>query len=151
MNPSTTAPGLGLDTRTVARAWFDALTSGRIDDALELMSEDVEFINYVPLPGYNDDMPWIGTYRGRQAVRDSFGVFIGVCDVRQEELAELVVDGRQAMGVLRERSAVRRTGIEFEIEFIQWLTIENGRIVRWRSYTDPSPIIRAIRETGAEA
>jgi hypothetical protein len=145
MNPTTVSD---LDARTVAAAWFDALTSGRIEAALGLMADEVEFVNYVPLPGYNDDMPWIGTYRGREAVRESFGVFVGVCEVLQEELVGLAVDGTQAMGVIHERSRVRSTGLEFEIEFIQRLTIEDGRITQWKSYTDPSPIIRAIRETG---
>ncbi|PPK70204.1 nuclear transport factor 2 family protein [Actinokineospora auranticolor] len=134
-----------LGTRAVASAWFDALTTGDVATVSSLMAEDIEFINYTPVPGYNDDMPWIGTYRGREAALASFGVFLGVCEVRAECVAQLLVDGEHAMGVVRERSVVKATGLEFEIEFIQWLTVRDGRIVRWKSYTDPSTIIRAIR------
>ena len=139
------ASTLDRDTRTVAEAWFDATTHGRVQEAVALMSEDVEFINYVPVPGYNTDMPWIGTAHGPAEVLESFGVFVGTCEVREERLVALAVDGEQAMGVIRERSAARATGLEFEIEFVQWLTVRDGRIVRWKSYTDPSPIVRAIR------
>lgn len=141
----TQAPLVGHDTRAVALAWFEALTSGDVPTVSNLMAEDIEFVNYTPVPGYNDDMPWIGTYYGRDAALASFGVFIGVCDVLDERLVQLVVDGEQAMGVVAERSLVKNTGQEFEIEFVQWLTIRGGRIVRWKSYTDPSSIIRAIR------
>jgi ketosteroid isomerase-like protein len=134
-----------LDSRATATAWFEALGAGDVSVVSELMAEDIEFINYTPVPGYNDDMPWIGTYHGRDAAMASFGVFVSVCEVLDEHLVELVVDGEQAMGVVAERSRVKDSGLEFEIEFVQWLTIRDGKIVRWKSFTDPSTIIRAIR------
>jgi MFS family permease/ketosteroid isomerase-like protein len=142
--------GMSESTRNVAQGWFTALTSGDIATAQTYLSPDVEFINYKIVPGYNDDMAWIGTYHGRDAAVASFKVFIEVCEPRLEELVALAVDGDEAFGVIHEISAVRENGQEFEIEFIQRLTIRDGLIVRWKSYTDPSPIIRAIRgENGA--
>jgi ketosteroid isomerase-like protein len=136
---------VGTDTGSVAAAWFEALSTGDVPTVTELMAEDIEFINYTPVPGFNDDMAWIGTYHGRDAALASFGVFVGECEVLDERLVQLVVDGENAMGVVAERSQVRATGREFEIEFVQWLTVRDGRVVRWKSYTDPSSIIRAIR------
>jgi ketosteroid isomerase-like protein len=132
-------------TRAVAAAWFEALAKGDVETVAGLMADDIEFINYTPVPGYNDDMPWIGTYHGRQAVMESFGVFVGTCDVKSEKLVQLLVEGEQAMGVVQEQSVVKATGMSFEIEFVQWLTVRDGKIVRWKSYTDPSTIVRAIR------
>jgi ketosteroid isomerase-like protein len=141
------------ETRKVVQRWFDALTSGDFETALDTLAEDVEWINYTPVPGYNDDMKWIGSYRGRDAVLETLKVFTGAVDVRFEKLVNLVVDGDQAAGVIHEMSTVRGTGVEFEIEFIQWLTVRDGRIARWKSYTDPSQIIRALRgdTSGQEA
>ncbi|MGI5357409.1 nuclear transport factor 2 family protein [Streptomyces sp. CA-252508] len=132
-------------TRAVARRWFDALASGDFETCLGLLADDVEWINYTPVPGYNDDMKWIGAIRGRDAVLASLQVFTGECEVKFEKLVDLVVDGEKAAGVIHELSAVRNNGVEFEIEFVQWLTVRDGRIVRWKSYTDPSPIVRALR------
>lgn len=132
-------------TREVAQQWFDALTQGDGDTLFSLLAEDVEWINYEVVPGLNDIMPWIGTYHGVEEVAKTFGIFTGLCEVQLEELVKLCVDGEEAAGVIHERSLVKATGLEFEIEFIQWLTIRNGKIVRWKSYTDPSPIIVALR------
>ncbi|WBP85155.1 nuclear transport factor 2 family protein [Kitasatospora cathayae] len=132
-------------TREIATGWFAALTSGDFERALNYLADDVEWINYTPVPDWNDAMPWIGTLRGKAAVKDSLGVFAGLVELGKEELIELVVDGEQAMGVLYERSTVRKTGMAFEIEFIQWLTVRDGKIVRWKSFTDPSQILRAIK------
>ena len=132
-------------TRDVAKRWFAALTSGDFGTALGLLADDVEWINYRPVPGYNDDMKWIGTLYGSAAVADSVGVFAGQCDVISEELLDLVVEGEKAAGIIHEISRVKETGIDFEIIFTHWLTVRDGRIVRWESHTDPSQIIRAIR------
>jgi ketosteroid isomerase-like protein len=91
-------------------------------------------------------MKWIGTCHGRDAVLASLEVFGGQCEVRDERLIELVVDGNEAMAVVHEVSVARATGREFEVEFIQWLTVRDGQIARWKSYTDPSSIIRALRD-----
>ncbi|MFJ5261683.1 nuclear transport factor 2 family protein [Streptomyces sp. NPDC088387] len=133
------------ETRKVAQQWFDALTGGDFETALNTLDENVEWINYTPIPGYNDDMKWIGTVQGREAVLGTLQIFTGAVDVKFEKLVNLVVDGTQAAGVIQEVSVVKETGVEFQIEFIQWLTVRNGRIVRWKSYTDPSSIIRALR------
>jgi ankyrin repeat protein len=131
-------------TRQVAQQWFDAMTSGQIDKALALLDDDVEWINYQIVPHFNDSMPWIGTVRGPAEVLRTFKIFVGVADVLGEELVKLVCDGDEAMGVVRERSRIKATQQEFEIVFIQEITVANGRIVRWKSYTDPSSIERAI-------
>lgn len=133
-------------SRTVAEGWVAALIRGDLETALTFLAPDVEFINYTPIPGYNDDMQWIGTYHGREAVLASLKVFARQCEVRHEKLIQLVVDGMEAMAVVHETSVSRATGREFEVEFIQWLTVRDGHIVRWKSYTDPSSIIRALRD-----
>ncbi|MFJ5776452.1 nuclear transport factor 2 family protein [Streptomyces sp. NPDC093094] len=133
------------ETRKVAETWFEALTTGDFETALNTLDENVEWINYTIVPGYNDDMKWIGTARGREAVLGTLQIFTGAVDVKTEKLINLVVEGSQAFGVIDEVSVVKETGVEFHIEFIQSLTVRDGKIVRWKSYTDPSEIIRALR------
>ena len=74
----------------------------------------------------------------------SFKVFVGVCEPQDERSVKLAVDGDEVAGVVAEKGVVRATGLPYEIEFVQWLTIRDGKIVRWKSYTDPSSILRAI-------
>lgn len=134
----------GDTTQEVARRWFDALLKGDIDAAAACLDDDVEWINYKVVPGYNDVMPWIGTYRGPKQVFETFKIFTDLVSVQKEELVRLVVEGEEAAGVIHETSVVKETGCSFEIEFVQWLTIRHGKIVRWKSYTDPSPILAAF-------
>ena len=132
-------------TLEVARAWFDALLAGDVETAGSLLAEDVRFINHTRVPGFNTDMKWIGTHHGRKAALESFGVFVSICEVQQEELVKLIVDDDEAIGIIHEVSEVRDTGVTFETEFIQRLTVHNGQIVQWRSYSDSAAIVRALR------
>lgn len=132
-------------TRDVAQAWFDALLAGDVETAGSLLAEDVRFINHTPVPGFNTDMKWIGTHHGRRAALESFRVFVGICEVQEEELVKLIVEGDEAIGIIHEVSEVRSTGLKFETEFIQRLTIHNGQISQWRSYSDSAAIVRALR------
>ena len=134
-------------TRAVAQKWFDGMTGGDPDTAFTCLDENVEWINYKIVPGYNDIMPWIGTVHGVEEVRKTGVIFLGLVDVQSEERLGLVGEGENAMGVIHEKSVVKATGMPFEIEFIQWLKVRNGKIVRWKSYTDPSEIIRALKES----
>ena len=133
------------ETRVVAEKWFAAVAAGDGATAATCLDENVEWINYELVEGHNDIMPWIGTYHGRDAVMDSFGVFLSIVEVKYEKLVRLLVSGEEAVGVVHEISTVKNTGKDFEIEFIQWLTIRKGKIVRWKSYTDPSSIIAAMK------
>lgn len=131
-------------TRSVALEWFSHLTAGRIGEALELCDENIEFINYRPVEGYNTAMSWIGTHIGRDAVLASFQGFVSVAEVMREDVTDLVVEGDIAVAFVHEESRVRTTGKTFTIDFVQRLTVRNGSIVRWQSFTDPSEILRAL-------
>ena len=132
-------------TNEIARKWFNAQTSGNFETAINCLADDIEWINYTVVPGFNDIMPWIGTYYGIEKVVETFKIFTGLVEVKVEELLELAIDGENAVGVIHEQSLVKATGLEFDIQFVQWLTIRNGKIVRWKSYTDPSAIIAAMK------
>ncbi len=132
-------------TYQVAKRWFEALGKGDGETAAACLDENIEFINYTVVPGMNEIMPWIGTHHGIDNVMKSLQVFLEVADVKSEEIVELVVNGENAVGIVHEISTVKETQMDFEIEFVQWLKVRNGKIVRWKSYTDPSSIILAMK------
>jgi uncharacterized protein len=132
-------------TREVAERWFAALRDGNVSAIEQLLAPNIEWINYTVVPGYNDIMPWIGTYHSLPEVLRTFEVFVDLVDVQREEVISMIVEGDQAAGVIHEHSIIKATGAAFDIEFVQWLTVKHRQIVRWKSYTDPSPIIRAMR------
>lgn len=138
-------------TRETALRWYTAQSTGDVQTLMDCLDPGIEFINYNVIPGWNDAMPWIGTFKGFDATVASFKTFIDTCEPQEEQLLRLVCQGEQAAGVVHEISRVRATDRLFEIEFVQWMVIRGGKIVRWKSYTDPSTILRAIAGEGPAA
>lgn len=134
------------DTERVARAWFDALDRGDIDGAISLLDEKIEWQNLTPVPGVSDTVPWFGPIcHSVPEVLETFKVRNGVVDIKEFKPLNMIVQGDQAVGTIRDRATVKANGQEFSIEFASWLTVRNGKIVKWRSYCDPSPVIAAFK------
>jgi ketosteroid isomerase-like protein len=134
------------DTERVARAWFDALDRGDVPAAVALLDEHIEWQNLSPVKGVSDVVPWFGPIcRSIPEVTETFRVRDGVVNIKEFKPLNMVVQGEQAVGTIRDRAVVKATGQEFVIEFASWITIRGGKIVKWRSYCDPSPVIAAFK------
>ena len=133
------------DTQRVAAAWFEALNRGDVPAAVALLDERVEWQNLSPVKGVSDVVPWLGPVCHSVAeVAETFRVRDSVASFKEVQPLDLVVQGEQAVGTVRDRAVVKATGQEFTLEFASWLTIRGGKIVKWRSYCDPSPVIAAF-------
>lgn len=131
--------------RAVAEAWFAALDRGDIPAAVALLDENIYWENIPQVPGVSDIVPWTGTAHGIAEVGQAFATRDQVCQVLEFKPLNMVVDGNQAVGTVHDHAIIKTTGLPFDIEFASWMKIENGKIVWWKSYCDPSPIIAAFR------
>ena len=129
----------------IATEWFAALDRGDINAAMGLLAPDVEWINLRKVPGVSGIIPWLGTCHGVEEVRASFRARDAVAEVQLFKPGKLVIQGDQAFGTVHDISRIKSTGAEFDIEFATWMQIESGKIAKWKSYCDPSPIIAAFR------
>jgi ankyrin repeat protein/ketosteroid isomerase-like protein len=135
------------ETRQVAGVWFDALDQGDFGTAMSCLADDIEWENLPPVPGVSAVIPWLGTRHGKADVALSFQIRDGVSEVKVFRPVKLLVEGDEAFGTIFDSSRVRATGRTFDIEFATWFKVEGGKITRWKSYCDPSPIIAAFRGT----
>lgn len=131
--------------RSIAQDWFEALDKADYDRAISLLHPDIVWINVPAIKDGSDIIPWIGTAKGIPQVLDQFERRGKVCEVKLFESAGLVCEGNTAVGLVRDRATIISTNITFEIIFASWMTIENGKIVRWKSYCDTAPIIAAFK------
>jgi uncharacterized protein len=132
-------------TKKVAQDWFDALDRGDMNAAIDCMADDIEWENLPKIPGVSDIIPWIGTAHGIPEVLQQFSTRNGVIEVKRFKPLDLIVEGNVAVGTVHDISTVLATGLDFEIRFATWMEVADGKIKKWKSYCDPSPIIAAFR------
>jgi ankyrin repeat protein/ketosteroid isomerase-like protein len=128
----------------VARRYFDALGRGDIPTALDCLADDIEWIDVPVTPGVSDVIPWSGIRHGVADVLESFRIRDTVVKVKKFAPLDLVIDGNVAVGTIHYHATVLSTGLDFDIVFASWMTIEGGKITHWKSYGDPSPIVAAF-------
>lgn len=138
-------PASSPDTRSVAETWFDSMRTGDFDRATALLDDDVLWENISSTKGVSDLAPWLGTYHGKQAVLDSFKVWAAKSEMLSFTLFSLLVDGDQAMGMVHEHARCLSNGNTYDLYVATQLTIRGGKILKWRVYWDPSPLIAAYK------
>jgi len=57
----------------------------------------------------------------------------------------MICEGNTAVGLVRDKARIISTNITFEIIFASWMTIQKGKITRWKSYCDTAPIVAAFK------
>ncbi|MBW4618811.1 MAG: ankyrin repeat domain-containing protein [Cyanosarcina radialis HA8281-LM2] len=139
------------ETQRVAEKWFKALDEADYATAMGCLADDIEWINLQPVAGVSDVIPWIGTSHGVAEVTQSFQTRDRIAEVKLFKPVNLVVQGDEAFGTVHDITTVKATGLTFDITFATWMQVAGGKIVKWKSYCDPSPIIAALRGDSSAA
>ena len=143
---SSTLPEVSPDaTRLVATSWFDNLSKGNFPAATSFIDDDVIWDNIPPTPGVSDLAPWLGSYRGKDAVLKSFDVWGAHSRMLAMDLQQLIVENENALGIVHEHAQCIANGNEYDLYVATHLQVGGGKIVHWQVYWDPSPLIRAYR------
>ncbi len=134
-----------LETKAIAKTWFDALDKGDMETALGCLDPNIVWINVPKIKDGSEIIPWIGTANGIDEVINQFSTRDGIAEVKEFKPIGMCCEGSTAVGLIRDKTLILDTGITFEIIFATWMTVENNKIIRWKSYCDTAPIIAAFK------
>jgi len=140
------ATDMTTQTKEIAQQWFTNLEQGKFDDALALVDANVHWENIPPTPGVSDLAPWLGTYDGLDAVKDSFDVWGAHSRMLSFKLLQLIVEGEDALGIVHEHAQCLANNNEYDLYVATRLKITDGKIREWQVYWDISPLVRAYRD-----
>ena len=129
----------------VVKDGYAAFSRGDIPGLLALMAEDVEWI----IPGAG--LPLAGTYRGPDGVADFFQKLSVETEFLDFQPREFIADGDRVLVVGWERSRVKATNRTLEVDWVMSFSVRNGKIVKYREYTDTKAIADAYASTARAA
>jgi len=139
-------------TEEVVRRWFDALEAGDVDTAMDCLADDIRWINSpgtdgAPggVPGLSAIVPWFGDFASKAEVMETFGPYAAAQDTLSYRRLTLMVEGDEALALVRESARIKATGLVYDIEFVQRYRVAGGRIVLLRAYLDTSRMVAAFR------
>jgi ketosteroid isomerase-like protein len=129
----------------VVRDGFAAFGRGDMAGLLALMAEDVEW----DIPG--EGLPLAGAYRGRDGVASFFQKLAAEADILDFQPREFVADGDRVLVVGWERSKVKATNRTVEVDWVMAFTVRDGKVAKYRQYTDTKLLASAYESTARAA
>jgi ketosteroid isomerase-like protein len=129
----------------VVKDGYAAFSRRDIPGLLALLAEDVEW----HIPGVG--LPLAGTYRGPNGVASFFQKLALDVEILEFEPREFVAEGDRVLVVGWERAKVKATNRAFELDWVMAFTVRNGKITKFREYTDTQAVAAAYESTARAA
>jgi ketosteroid isomerase-like protein len=134
-----------LENLQIVKDGYAAFGRGDIAGLLSLLAEDVVW----DMPGRG--LPLAGTYRGHDGVASFFQKLGQQADILEFQPREFLADGDRVLVVGWERMKIKATGRDAEIDWVMAFTIRDGKIAKFREYTDTKEIADAYVSSAAAA
>ena len=106
----------------------------------DLVADDVEW----HVLGSPDELPWAGTFRGREGVRRWMETLDEHMEYERFEPVEFFADGDTVIEIVFAGGRARATGRSFQSEVVRIWTFREGKAMRVRSFYDTGAYERAL-------
>jgi ketosteroid isomerase-like protein len=106
---------------------------------LDTVADDIVFV--VPGP---TDLPWVGSYRGKQGVASWFAT-LELMDFQVFDVQAYIAQGDTVVVMVHEETIVRRTGRRCIDDEVHIWTFRDGQLVQFQEYYDTATYAAAYR------
>jgi ketosteroid isomerase-like protein len=126
------------NTQTTKRA-YAAFKSGDMAALMATYADDVTWEVYGP-----STIPTAGTRRGIAGVKEFFGALDAAMSAQSFEPREFIAQGDQVVVLGDYVWTVKANGRSFKANFAHVATLRDGKIIRFREYTDTAAAVAAF-------
>ncbi len=124
----------------ITRQLFAAFGEGNIPAILELVDDEIVIEFYGP-----PEIPYAGTYRGREEARRFFETVLASVEIRQFEPQEFLADRDKVVVTGHLSLVAKATGGTIESDFVHVITMRDGRWLRFRDFMNTAVAAAAFR------
>lgn len=126
---------------TIVQNAYAAFGRGDIASILDMLSDDVV---WEPVLGTGSHVPFSGRRQGKPAVAEFFQLVATHEDFTQFEPREFVAQGDTVAAIGHYKAITKSTGKAFDSAFVMIFTLKNGKVVRFREFTDSAGVNAAF-------
>jgi uncharacterized protein len=128
------------DNVRVIQDAYKAFVERDIAGVLSALTDDV----YWDVPG-SEDVPFAGVRHGRNAVGEFFRLLSESDEVLQFEPRQYLTDGDTVVVLGHYRGLVKSTGLTNDFDWVQVVSVRDGKISSFRQFFDTEKHSRAYR------
>jgi uncharacterized protein len=124
----------------VVKDAYAAFQRGDVQGVLALVDENVD---WHAIKGAEGAAPHAGRRHGRTAVAEFFSQLAGSMEFSKFEPREFVAQGDQVAVIGEYSATVKTTGHSLASDWVMVFTLRDGKVVRFREWTDSAQLVRA--------
>ena len=121
----------------------DAYAAFGRGDAQAIVAACDDNVEWHAVKGAEGVAPHAGLRRGRAQVAQFFQQVGGTIDFQRFEPREFIAQGDQVVVVGEYEGSLRQNGTKMTSDWVMVFTIRDGRIARFREWTDSAQLVRA--------
>jgi ketosteroid isomerase-like protein len=129
-------------TRTTILGFLEAFYSGDTARALELCTDDIDFIAYAPV----ELLPHLGHKRGKQQLADTWKTLHSRYSEMRHEVPYLVAEDDSAACIIRIFFRKSRRDRMLQTDIADFYTLRDGRIAQIRQFMDSFNVVEQVLE-----
>jgi ketosteroid isomerase-like protein len=127
------------ENTNLVKQTYECFLRGDIESLLKLYAADVRWEIYGPT-----SVPTTGTRNGLAEVRQFFAIVNDSLEVQSFEPQEFIAQGDQVAVLGHYNWKAKPTGRPFAANWVHVITLSNGKITRFREYTDTAAAVEAF-------
>lgn len=129
-------------SRRTVLDFLEAFYSGDIARALELCTDDIDFIAYAPV----ELLPHLGHKRGKQEMAATWKTLHGRYSEMRYEVPHLVAEADRAACIIRIFFRKSRRDRVVQTDIADFYTLREGRIAQIRQFMDSFNVVEQVLE-----
>ena len=134
-------------TRKTILEFLEAFYSGDTGRALELCTDDIDFIAYAPV----ELLPHLGHKRGKQQMAETWKTLHARYSEMRYEVPHLVAEGDRAACIIRIFFRKSRRDRIVQTDIADFYTLREGRIAQIRQFMDSFNVVEQVLEQDVTA
>jgi uncharacterized protein len=129
-------------TRATILGFLEAFYSGDTARALDLCTDDVDFVAYAPV----ELLPHLGQKRGRQELAETWKALHTRYSEMRYEVPHLVAEDNRAACIIRIFFRKNRRDRVLQTDIADFYTLRDGRIAQIRQFMDSFNVVEQVLE-----
>jgi uncharacterized protein len=124
--------------RQLVQQAYQSVKAGDVQSLLNSLAEDIQW----QLPEM-ENVPFAGTWRGREQVEQFFSIVAQTQDVVEFDLEDFIAQGDKVVVLGRFSQRVKSTGRISTSAWAHVWTVKDGRVTHFYEYVDTAAVSRA--------
>jgi uncharacterized protein len=124
----------------IVKGVYEGFKSGDMEAIIKNMSENIVWLH----PGRADQIPFAGKFEGKAGVARFFDIAFSQIDVLDQKIFSFVSSGDKVAVVGFEHMRVKKTGLEYQSNWIHLYTLADGEIIAFEEFIDTAALSDAF-------